>query len=65
MQPLSRIGWFCLGLGLVLLLLAYAHYDGFSNAGMALGRMIGTLFWGGIIWAGLLIGIMSILFLSA
>ncbi|MFH0970222.1 MAG: hypothetical protein V1776_02055 [Candidatus Diapherotrites archaeon] len=65
MRPLSRIGWFSAGIGIILLIIAFWHAGGFDNTGMGITQLLGTLFWGGIAWAGILIIGMAILFLSA
>ncbi|MEK6970945.1 MAG: hypothetical protein AABW68_04640 [archaeon] len=65
MRTLSKVGWFCLAVAALLLLGGFTHYGGFTDAGLALGRVIGTLFWGAILWGGILLATMAVLFLQA
>lgn len=65
MKPLSRIGWFCLGLAVLLEGVAFAHYNGLVNPGGALLHLLAAALWGGVVLAGLFVSIMALLFLSA
>jgi apolipoprotein N-acyltransferase len=64
MKPLSKAGWITLLLGLLLLLGVFWHYNGFTDAAYAIGRMLVTLFYGGITWLGLFCLLMAVLFLN-
>ncbi len=65
MKTLSKVGWYCVGLALVLFLIVFSHYDGFASPSYALGRMLASAFWGGITLFALFTMIMAVLFLSA
>jgi hypothetical protein len=65
MRTLSKIGWFTLGIAALLLIGGFAHYGGLTDWAMAIGRVIGTLFWGAVLWAGILLALMAVLFLQA
>lgn len=65
MRTLSKIGLFTLAVAALLVFGGLAHYGLFTDAGLALGRVIGTLFWGAILWAGIFLALMAILFLQA
>jgi len=65
MRTLSKVGWFTFLIAALLLLGGFTYYGGFTDAGMAIGRMIGTLFWGAILWGGVLLALMAVLFLQA
>ncbi len=65
MRTLSKIGWFTLAVAALLVMGGLAHYGLFTDAGIALGRVIGTLFWGAILWGGILLALMAVLFLQA
>jgi hypothetical protein len=64
MGMLSKIGWFVLGIGSLLLAGVFAFFGGAVQPEPAIMEMASHLFWGGIIWFGILLMIMASLFLS-
>ncbi len=65
MATLSKIGWFCLLIGIAGLFFVFWHYQGIENPLSAILRMMAAAFWGGIFWLGLFIILMALLFLNA
>ena len=64
MSMLSKIGWFVFGIGALLVIGVFAFFGGNIQPGLAITEMIDHLFWGGIVWLGVLLMIMAALFLS-
>ncbi|MDP2667067.1 MAG: hypothetical protein Q8P05_06220 [Candidatus Diapherotrites archaeon] len=65
MRPLTKIGWFTLAVGWVILGIVFIAHNGMNDPMAALLWMLGHLVWGGIILGGLLFILMAVLFLSA
>lgn len=65
MRPLSRIGWFCLALAVLLEGTAFLHYGGMTAPINGILHLLVAAFWGGMVLAGLFVLAMALLFLSA